>query len=70
MQWVMWSGITLGLSASFVLGGVLVRLATPYHTQRAETLDALTIYDKKAMASVMGEFRGNVAGYLWAKTDE
>ncbi len=60
------SGIALGAVAS----GVLIRLATPYHTQRAETLDALTIYDKKAMASVMGEFRGSIAGYLWAKTDE
>jgi len=50
--------------------GVLVRVATPYHTQRAETLDALTIYDKKALVSVMGEFQSSVAGYLWAKTDE
>lgn len=53
-----------------VVSGALVRVATPYHTQRAETLDALTVYDKKAMASVMGEFRGSVASYLWAKTDE
>ncbi|MEJ5385795.1 MAG: hypothetical protein WHS44_13080, partial [Fimbriimonadales bacterium] len=58
------------LLAGVCVAGALVRLATPYHTQRAETLDALTVYDKKALASVMGEFRGSVAGYLWAKTDE
>jgi len=52
------------------VGGALARIATPYHTQRAETLDALPVYDKKALASVMGEFRGSVASYLWAKTDE
>ena len=60
----------LGTAFGAIASGVLIRLATPYHTQRAETLDALTIYDKKAMASVMGEFRGSIAAYLWAKTDE
>ncbi|MCX7993424.1 MAG: hypothetical protein N2651_07115 [Fimbriimonadales bacterium] len=60
----------LGLGLSFVGSGVFIRLATPYHAQRAETLDALAVYDKKAMASVAGEFRGSLAGYLWAKTDE
>ncbi|GIV07425.1 MAG: hypothetical protein KatS3mg017_0627 [Fimbriimonadales bacterium] len=70
MQAFAWSLGIVGLGVSFMLGGALVRLATPYHAQRAETLDALTVYDKKAMASVVGEFRGSVAGYLWAKTDE
>jgi hypothetical protein len=38
--------------------------------ERAETLDAITLYERQAMISVMGEFRSSLAGYLWAKTDE
>jgi len=60
----------VGLLGVSVVSGTLVRLAMPYHTQRAETLDVLAIYDKKAMTSVFGEFRGSFALYLWAKTDE
>lgn len=60
----------VGLLGVSVVSGTLVRLAVPYHTQRAETLDVLAIYDKKAMTSVFGEFRGSFALYLWAKTDE
>ncbi|MDW8107616.1 MAG: hypothetical protein RMK45_09070 [Armatimonadota bacterium] len=60
----------VGLLTAAAVSGWLVRLATPYHAQRAETLDVLTVYDKKALASVMGEFRGSLAAYLWAKTDE
>lgn len=59
-----------GLCVSGVLAGACVRLVLPIHTQRAETLDAITLYDRSAMVSVMGEFRGSLAGYLWLKTDE
>lgn len=52
------------------LAGTLVRLSVPVLTERAETLDAITLYDRDALVSVMGEFRGSVAGYLWLKTDE
>lgn len=59
-----------GLILAWVLSGGLVRTVLPIHTQRAETLDAITLYDRQAMVSVIGEFRGGVASYLWQKTDE
>ena len=53
-----------------LIGGVAIRLAMPVLTERAETLNAITLYDRQAMVSVMGELRSSLAGYLWAKTDE
>ncbi len=58
------------IGLAWVVGGMMVRLSIPILTQRAETLDAIQLYDREALASVMGEFRGSVAGYLWMKTDE
>jgi len=57
--------IPLGLIA-----GIAIRGASSVLRERAETLDAITLYDRQAMVSVMGELRSSFAGYLWAKTDE
>ncbi len=55
---------------AWVGAGTLVRAGIPVLTQRAETLDAIEIYDREALTSVVGEFRGSLASYLWMKTDE
>jgi hypothetical protein len=65
MRWL--ALMLLGLGS---LAGVALRWASPVLMERAETLDAITLYERQAMISVMGEFRSSLAGYLWAKTDE
>ncbi len=62
--------IALALVPLGLVGGVAVRLALPVQVQRADTLDAQTLYDRHAMVSVIGELRSSLAGYLWVKTDE
>lgn len=63
-------GIGLGLAGAWLVGGMLVRYSVPTLTERAETVDAMQVYDRHALTSVVGEFRGSLAGYLWLKTDE
>ncbi|MER3402454.1 MAG: hypothetical protein C4337_03960 [Armatimonadota bacterium] len=62
--------LPLFLLIGWLLAGGLVRTVVPIHTQRAETVDAITLYERQAMVSVMGEFRSSLASYLWMKTDE
>ncbi len=58
------------LGVCWWVAGVAIRAVLPIHTQRAEDLDVVMLYEKQAMVSVVGEFRGSVASYLWLKTDE
>ena len=63
-------GLPLGMLPLALVAGIALRMASPVLMERAETLDALTLYEREAMVSVMGELRSSLAGYLWAKTDE
>lgn len=65
MRWLTLGVIPLGLVAGFAL-----RTASPVLRERAETVDTITLYERKAMVSVFGELRSSLAAYLWAKTDE
>jgi len=50
--------------------GLLVRFVLPEYTKRAETAGAFEVYEQKASASLVGEFRSGLSGYLWLKADE
>lgn len=64
--------IVLGLSiiGALWMCGLLVRFAIPEQTKRADHAQAFEVFETKASASLTGEFRSSLSGYLWAKTDE
>jgi tetratricopeptide (TPR) repeat protein len=62
--------IVIGCIVGLWVCGLLVRTVLPEHTRRAETAGVFEVFQQKASASLVGEFRSSLSGYLWLKTDE
>lgn len=57
-------------TAGLWLTGHLINTVSPEQKRNPASAEANEVYEHEASASLVGEFRSSVAGYLWAKTDE
>lgn len=59
----------VGLLSIWVCG-ICIQRAMPIATESAESAQDFEVYENKASASLVGEFRSSLSSYLWDKSDE
>lgn len=69
----MFGGVALsllvGVGALFI-GGWAAGQALPEYQREPDTFGAQQVYEDKPVTSLVGEFRGTLAGFLYARSDE